>query len=200
MNWIKVSESNSSTLLDRGCQEMPFWRRWHLSKAKGASGGKKASIIWSRECMACWEKGKQQNILQWWGFCSVPETILHGSRLKQGIELAGTLCVQKWVWGCLSEHVNFRFRPDPPVGTQFWEVLCMGTKTADGVSNLLGYFQLSRSQSVTPSFKMHLEEVLVVSWETEEKGELAAFKDSLVSLIPPSEQLWPTGYQLFLVG
>ena len=35
-----------------------------MSKAKGASGGKKASIVWNRECMACWEndmKVKEEN-------------------------------------------------------------------------------------------------------------------------------------------
>ena len=33
--------------------------RWHLSKAKGASGGKKASTVWNRECMACWENNRR---------------------------------------------------------------------------------------------------------------------------------------------
>ena len=70
---------------------------------------------------SAWHAGKRENNRT---FCSdgafvrVSETILHGSRLKQGIELAGTLCSEVSM-GLPSEHVNFRFRPDPPVGTQF---------------------------------------------------------------------------------
>lgn len=103
--------------------------------------------------------GKRQKILQRWDFCEVSETILHGSRLKQGIELAGTLCSEVSV-GLLSEHVNFRFRPDPPVGTQFWEVLCMGTKNCRLGLQPAWILSAQQKPECYPSLKMHLEEVL----------------------------------------
>ena len=50
-------------------------------------------------------------------FLRVFETISH-EWTEAGHELAGMLCSEGGV-GLLSEHVNFWFRPDPSVGTQF---------------------------------------------------------------------------------
>ena len=115
MNWIKVAESNSSTLLD-GVVRKCLSEEVALEQGKGSLRWKESKYRMEQGVHGM--LGKQQKILQRWGFCEVSETILRGSRLKQGIELAGTLCSEVSV-GLLSEHVNFRFRPDLPVGTQF---------------------------------------------------------------------------------
>ena len=101
-----------ATLLD-GVVRKSLSEEVALGQGKGSlrrREGEKASIMWSRELMPCWESSREhmtcwkssRECMACWEnsrtsccegvFVRVPEVILRGSTVKQGIELVGTRC------------------------------------------------------------------------------------------------------------